>query len=755
MYPPTTICCHARSTIGRRTQSRVHKFILELAIVLCALAPSVSAAEESQDLIVGLRSSAGTDELVRRTLLPDEGERLRALTEGKGIMRPDFKAAVLDNLDHADARVRAAALAAILPSRVSAGYPRLAASLASDFPGPLDKQMVCIPEGLTEFMYTSGPIVNQFRELGPAAGPTLVRFLSSQDSTTRRVAVHLIGEARWHPAVPHLIPLLHDPDVGVRFRAIKVLGVIGSAEARDALASVAEHADEETVSAVASYLSLNRDPRALPLWRGLVTQGKADSAGAEAAEGLRRHPFHDAVSILIEGLAARGVSPRATSGIYGWHEALKELTARDFGYRTGFESGPRTTAEEQAAAIARWNDWWRHQAGREAYEILADTMNGGPGCDAFGALRNLCSLGDPRAVPRLLPYWGRDPKPVYGMEHVTVEWALQTLSGRMLPDVAAWREWWESQHGRVSPAPFLRAPDPAIAKAIACIRTSSREPQICTDGRVLFVAGKDTFEVYDLANPSEPQMIGRYTYQPGNGWPIQVAAADGRMFLSDFGGVHIYRYTHQGDIEPLDFIPCGGGHVSVAGNRLLHLGSDHATLFDLARTGVRQLDQRRMEDMAPYVTGPDPQTMETTAVWNDDRISLQDSRMLPSFITGRGPGPATLSGRRTFALLDGRLYVLDVPTNRMLGEAPAGFEYGGAMLVLGEYCFAWLDRRGGVGVYDVTDSNAIRVLGVLPVGSSARHDDVRLSSFQDHLIVSDGSRIMLYRVKSSPPLDPR
>jgi hypothetical protein len=728
--------------------------MLGLVIVLCAMTPCVAAAGESDELITGLRSRAQTDELVRRARSGDEETRLRALTEGHGVMRPDFKAAVLENLDHVDPRVREAALAAVLPSRVSAAYPRLAAALAAEFPGQLDPPFPCVPEGLTDFWYTTGPVINQFWELGAAAGPTLVRFLSSDDATARRVAVHLLGAAQWRPAVPHLIPLLRDPDGRVRSRAIKALGVIATPEALDALAALSDHADEEAVSSVAAYLSLNRDARALPLWRRLLTHGTSGRSGAEGAEALRRHPFRDAVSILIEGLTARGIAPGATSGVYAMHQALKELTARDFGYRTGLETSGPTTGEEQAAAIARWNDWWRRQDGREPYEILADALDGGPGCDPFGALQGLCNLGDPRAIPRLLPSFGRDPEPPYGVKPISVEWVLQTLSGRMLPNAPAWREWWESQRGHASPAPFLTAPNPAIVTTVASITTYAREPEICSDGRLLFVAGKDAFEVYDVANANEPEMIGRYTYAPGFGWPTHMVAADGRVFLGDSRGVHIYRYTRQGDIEPLNLVPCGGGSILVEGNRLLHVGADHATLFDLTDDRPRQLDRRSISEIAPYLTDCYSAAQQTTAVWNGERISLQDSATVPWRGTGRGPGPSVLSNGRAFALLDDRLYVLDLPTGRLLGEAPAG-QSAGWILVSGDYCFAWLKGRGGVVLYDVMDANAIRVLGVLPVAKTASLDVVRLCSLRDHVVVSDGYRIVLYRLKSSAPRDPR
>ena len=78
--------------------------------------------------------------------------------------------------------------------------------------------------------------------IGPAAVPSLIQALHSQDPTARLKAIEVLGRmgSDWRHAVPELIKLLDDADPAVRKAAARTLGLIGPAGERGCPGSDAE-----------------------------------------------------------------------------------------------------------------------------------------------------------------------------------------------------------------------------------------------------------------------------------------------------------------------------------------------------------------------------------------------------------------------------------------------------------------------------------------------------------------------------------
>jgi len=521
-----------------------------IPLLLMCVSAVASDVQPERRPIQAPRSQAETDALVRAARSTSARERYDAIKRGAGVMRPDFKAAVAAATYDPVAWVRTAALEAVVPSRVTQAYDRRAESLAPTFPGRVRPFAPCSMEGPNEFHYGWSEVIEEFEVMGPAAVPVLVGLLRSPDECTRRIALGLIGKAGRRDAVPHVVPLLRDPDPMIRRRAAKVLGVLGGGQALDALASLGNKAPDDMVAVAAEYLSYHGDDRALPMWRHLLgrTNGGVDR---EVHAPLKQHRFHDAVTLLIDCLEMR-VQARTRRGGSAIHAALKELTARDFGDPTREGSIlPPPPHAEQEAVVRRWKAWWAEASRLETYEVLAGALDDGAMSDPLRALLNLCELGDPRAIPLLLGHYGRTFQRRYMQEHVTVEWALQTLSGRTFPSREAWQQWWDASGDSASNPSVLSGRRETLQRiaAIPVGPVGDADAEICTDGHILFVAGGGHFELYDVRRPTDPQMRGRYESPPHS--LTHIAAQQSRLCV--WGGyrqgVTIYGYTAQGDLH--------------------------------------------------------------------------------------------------------------------------------------------------------------------------------------------------------------
>jgi HEAT repeat protein len=117
-------------------------------------------------------------------------------------------------------------------------------------------------------------------------------------------------------AVPRLIDLLDDRDAHMRRGAAFALGDIN-------------------------------DPRVVPALKD-HTEDKNEIVRLEIARSLLHRGDWSGIPTLIQGLRSSDPSIRMHCD-----EALRDQTMKDFGFPV------EGTAEERAAAIARWEQWWR------------------------------------------------------------------------------------------------------------------------------------------------------------------------------------------------------------------------------------------------------------------------------------------------------------------------------------------------------------------------------------------------------------
>ena len=78
----------------------------------------------------------------------------------------------------------------------------------------------------------------------PSWLPILLDELTSSDGERRRVAAAALGELEEEDAVPRLSELIYDDDIDVQIAAIRALGEIGGAEARECLELCMDDAEE-------------------------------------------------------------------------------------------------------------------------------------------------------------------------------------------------------------------------------------------------------------------------------------------------------------------------------------------------------------------------------------------------------------------------------------------------------------------------------------------------------------------------------
>jgi len=686
------------------------------AVVIAGwMAPGFLGAENALPIRKGvlrdIRSKGEVDALVKALGSADAAERIRALSQGAGIMRKDFKQAVLACVQHKDTNVQQAALKLILPCGVCQAYDRLAEELSPKLPGHYG-QISRVEESDTELRLPQGDIVRQFRALGDAAIPVLFKKLKAEDAETRYIAASLLGLTRSPKAVSALRAALSDGTPRIRARAVRALGYVGGKEALEAIAGASNVRDPAVLKEVAVALARHRDVRAIPVLKNVIEADKGDYAGYWAPGWLDGFPFKLAVPVLIDGLSHQQRYIRRNS-----YEALKRLTGQSFGYGAGTKTG----SAAQKKAIQHWRAWWKDAQRKQRHEILADSLNGS---NARRMLPDLVTLGETAAIPGLLVHYGdRDMRAITPNEIVDVDWALRILAVRIFDSHAGWTKWWEANRNNLPKKSPLVAPFNPL-KEVANVEIAPAAEHVAADGHLMFVAGRSWLELYDITDVARPERIGRY----GTPCIDQLAASKGRLFLTTHAkGLHVYAYTPQGDLEHVSSHRevKYKGYFRMAGNRLLvsnyvFLNDGKTALYDISGRGApRLLDVCDAADLRQHsVSGTDG--FFTTANWSGNEITTEGCFPMRTVQRRVWPnGTAVADASRFYCLDHGVLIVRDLKTGRLLGRAPARARYDAALLVDGGRAYALLDEMGIV-IYDVKDPSNIKVLSHTPLPRQPR-----------------------------------
>jgi HEAT repeat protein len=678
-----------------------------------------------------LRTKAEVDSLVAALSSDDPVRRVNALTKGTGIMRKDFKAAVIACTRHPDPRVRQAALDVVLPSCISAGYETLARSLADRFPGKDRSRMHCIPEGEGELRYAGGPVARTLRRLGEAAIPVLLEKLNSESADVRQAAVTVLGQIGSRRAVPGLVGMLGDPEPRVQLRAIRALGVLGGKRALDAVAAMTGDADEATQRALAIALARNDDGRAITVWSALLRRAKERYAAHSLGPWLRSFPRKKVIPLLLEGLSHRESHVR-----YDCHETLKALTRQDFGYVAGFRHGVKSTEAERNKAIARWEAWWARAQDQEPYEWLLAALHSTSARTRGQALHDLAMLGDRRAIPGLLGrYHDKNTRVDTTNERGDVPWALRILSARAFDDKASWRRWWAGNKDRPGGFSPLVVPFRPLRLA-AKVDIGGTAEHVSIDGHLAFVGTRSALEIYDVSQLPEAEIIGHYAV--GFQGVEQLHAQGGRLFLTTHtGGLHVYRYTAAGDMVHVSSHPevKWGGHFLIGQNRLLVGNHRNVALYETSRDGPPRLLDKRAFQQLRSCSYSGEEGFFTTADWSGKSISIG-----ASFPIGRvwPDGTALAAGERFYCLDHGVLIVRRLRTGQLLGKAPARARYNARLLVDGTRVYALLDEMGIV-IYDASDPTNIEVLSHTPLPGGRRRTYRGFSLSGGYLFCADYS----------------
>ena len=190
------------------------------------------------------------------------------------------------------------------------------------------------------------------------------RLKSSPNAAVRRTAVYLLREFGGSEALPDLAELLDDKEPGVQREAVRAILTIGTEQAYDILQQALAGGTQESREAIMQSVSLQRDERAVPLFRYILQhvdhRGKLGWVYARAIESLGALKDPAGVAPLTEALY-RGEwwAPRRTAALraaaaaalakIGTTEAVNALEEAG---RTG-RRGVRTAARTYLSAVRR------------------------------------------------------------------------------------------------------------------------------------------------------------------------------------------------------------------------------------------------------------------------------------------------------------------------------------------------------------------------------------------------------------------
>ncbi|MDP2726939.1 MAG: HEAT repeat domain-containing protein, partial [Dehalococcoidia bacterium] len=152
------------------------------------------------------------------------------------------------------------------------------------------------------------------RQDGPSAASrydVLIRGLSSREACVRHFALDLLGQWPSRVDLESLIPLLHDPDMGVRLRAARALGKTGDARAVPALIDALGHSDDLIAGEATDALALIGEAALEPLIRAL--QVHDPYVRWHAAKALAEMADPRAAGALIDALDDQNFGVRWTA----------------------------------------------------------------------------------------------------------------------------------------------------------------------------------------------------------------------------------------------------------------------------------------------------------------------------------------------------------------------------------------------------------------------------------------------------------
>ncbi len=173
-----------------------------------------------------------------------------------------------------------------------------------------------------------------YRQDEPSAAArrdALVAGISSPDPAVRRLAVDLLHQGQRPIESDTLVPLLHDPDTGVRLRAARSLGKSGDAQAVPALIHALGHHDDLVAGEASDALARLGEPALEPLINALrdkdpgirwhAAKALADIADPRAAQALIA--ALDDQDFGVRWFAANGLAAMGTRAVFPLLRALR------------------------------------------------------------------------------------------------------------------------------------------------------------------------------------------------------------------------------------------------------------------------------------------------------------------------------------------------------------------------------------------------------------------------------------------------
>jgi len=244
-------------------------------------------------------------------------------------------------------------------------------------------------------------------EVGPVAGPDLVRLLADPLGRIRWRAALAIGRTGMTEGVEPLVAALRDTDPAVRAVAAFSLGLLGRAEAARPLAEALADPDRRVAGRAAEALGLlGAKDRAGAI--GVLVAATAGAAAAIAPDDLT-FPLAPEVEAFRLGLyalvrlgawdeiAAAVLDVRGEPRLRWWPVAYALQRVADARALPPLLSLARGPGQETVAFAARGLGILKDPRGVEALLALSDAARHGPRV-AAAAVRSLGQIGDPRAT---------------------------------------------------------------------------------------------------------------------------------------------------------------------------------------------------------------------------------------------------------------------------------------------------------------------------------------------------------------------
>jgi putative heme-binding domain-containing protein len=254
---------------------------------------------------------------------------------------PDVVAAIVEALgEHPDGE-RRDLLAEIIAGRAQEKAQRLAALALwpGGEEGSAQEALVGLAGGLEDGPVLAAALKRVTKRSLPAAAPLVSEKLGSPDPEVRAAAVTVAGRLGLADAGERVRLLLVDPDRGVRRAAAEAAGVLGLNAAGERLLELVHDPDPRVRRAGLDALRLLREPRALPLAVGALSDREAQLAALECIAAVGTPAQREVVADLAKRSPAAEVLPLA----------VRILT--DWGRRPGLTEAERSVLERAVAEV--------------------------------------------------------------------------------------------------------------------------------------------------------------------------------------------------------------------------------------------------------------------------------------------------------------------------------------------------------------------------------------------------------------------